>query len=178
MGKVYNNYPAQLAPLSSEKTQLQVRRNEVQTLQTLAHHWEVCKSRKSLTAMLVRMVLQPAAEKNVCCDCLARLAAVGSLRMGPSEHAANLSKFDSLSMSSLHVVEKVIHTAVRPASEPCDEERHLLYQADAVDAVGEAGCSNLASSDHAANSANSDVSMHRGLHELQDNARAIAHTHQ
>ena len=78
MGKVYNNYPAQLAPLSSEKTQPQVRRNELQTLQTLAHHWEVCKSRKSLTAMLVRMVLQPAAEKNVCCDCLVWLASVGS----------------------------------------------------------------------------------------------------
>ena len=61
---------------------------------------------------------------------------LGNAQMGPSEHAANLSKFDSLSMSSLHVVEKVIHTAVRPASEPCDEERHLLYQADAVDAVG------------------------------------------
>ena len=98
--------------------------------------------------------------------------------MGPSEHAANLSKFDSLAISSLHVVDKVIHTAVRPASEPCDEERHLLYQADAVDAVGEAGCSSLASSDHVANSANSDVPLHKGLHELQDNARAIAHTHQ
>ena len=96
--------------------------------------------------------------------------------MGPSEHAANLSEFDPLATSSLQVVDKVIHTAVRPAS--CDNERHLPYPADIVDAVGEAGCSNLASSDHAANSANSDVSMHRGLHELQDNARAIAHTHQ
>ena len=36
----------------------------------------------------------------------------------------------------------------------------------------------LASSDHVANSAKSDVPLHRGLHELQDNARAIANTHQ
>ena len=84
----------------------------------------------------------------------------GQLRMGPSEHAANLSKFDPLATSSLQGVEKVIHTAVRPASEPCDEERHLLYQADAVDAVGEVRCSSLASSDHVANSANSDVPLH------------------
>ena len=94
--------------------------------------------------------------------------------MGPSEHAADLSNFDSLSKSSLHDAEEVIHTA----SEPCDEQRLLLYPADAVDAVGEAGCSSLASSDHVANSANSDVPLHRSLHELQDNARAIANTHQ
>ena len=99
---------------------------------------------------------------------------LGNMRMGPSEHAANLSKFDSLAISSLQVVEKAIHTAVRPASEPCDNERHLLYQADAVDAVGEACCSNLASSDHVANSANSDVLLHRFLHELQDTAMYIA----
>ena len=36
----------------------------------------------------------------------------------------------------------------------------------------------MASSNHVANSANSDVPLHRSLHELQDNARAIAHTHQ
>ena len=36
----------------------------------------------------------------------------------------------------------------------------------------------MASSDHVANSANSDVPLHRSLHELQDNARAIANTHQ
>ena len=53
-----------------------------------------------------------------------------------------------------------------------------IYQADAVDAVGEAGCSSLASSDHVVNSANSDVPLHRSLHELQDNASAIANTHQ
>ena len=100
------------------------------------------------------------------------------MRTGPSEHAANLSKFDSLAINSLQVVEKVIHTAVRPASEPCGAERHLLYQTDAVDAVGEVGCSSLASSDHVANSANSDVPLHRSLHELQDNARVIANTHQ
>ena len=99
-------------------------------------------------------------------------------RMGPSEHAANLSKFDPLATSSLQGVEKVIHTAVRPASGPCDNERHLPYPADIADAVGEAGRSNSASSDHAANSANSDISMHRGLHESQDNARSIAYTQQ
>ena len=74
-------------------------------------------------------------------------------------------------------MEKVIHTAVRPASEPCDEERHLLYQADAVDTVGEAGCSSLASSDHVTNSANSDVPQHRSLHELQENTMSTANTH-
>ena len=98
--------------------------------------------------------------------------------MSPSEHAANFAKFDSLSLGSLHDVEEVIHTAFRPASEPCDEERHLLYPADAVDVVGEAGCSSLASSDHVANSANSDVPLHRSLHESQDDAMSITHTHQ
>ena len=84
--------------------------------------------------MLARMVLQPQ-------ECLLRLPStvgtsgqLGNMRMGPSEHAANLSNFDSLAMSSLHVVEKVIHTAVRPASGPCDNERHLPYPADVADA--------------------------------------------
>ena len=103
---------------------------------------------------------------------------LGNMRMGPSEHAANLSKFDSLAINSLQVVEKAIHTAVRPASEPCDEERHLLYQADAVDADGEVGCSSLASSDHVANSANSDVPLHRGLHKREGNAMSSAYTQQ
>ena len=127
--------------------------------------------------MLVHMVLRPAGEERL----LGMAGSSGQLentRMGPSEHAANLSKFDPLATSSLQGVEKVIHTAVRPASGPCDNERHLPYPSDIADAVGEAGCSSLASSDHAANSANSDVSMHRGLHESQDNARSIAYTHQ
>ena len=77
---------------------------------------------------------------------------LGNTQMGPSGHTANLSDFDSLSGSRLHDAEEVNHTAFRPASEPYDEQRHLLHPVDAVDAVGEAGCSNSASSDHAANS--------------------------
>ena len=99
-------------------------------------------------------------------------------RTGPSEHAANLSEFDPLATSTLQVVDKVIHTAVRPASGPYDNERHLPYPADIADAVGKAGCSSLTSSDHAANSANSAVSVHRGVHESKDNARSVAYTHQ
>ena len=108
--------------------------------------------------------------------CLQRLpstvatsAQLGNTQMGPSGHTANLSDFDSLSESRLHDAEEVNHTEFRPASEPYDEQRHLLHPVDAVDAVGEAGCSSLASSDHIANSANSDVPLHRGLHERQGN---------
>ena len=79
-------------------------------------------------------------------------------------------------MSSLHDVEEVIHTAFRPASELCDEERRLLYLADAVGAVGEAGHLCLASSEHVATSANPDTPL-QSLHELQD-AMATASTHQ
>ena len=98
--------------------------------------------------------------------------------MGPSGHTANLSDLDSLSGSRLHDAEEVNHTAFRPASEPYDEQRHLLYPVDAVDAVGQAGRSSLASSDHIANSANSDVPLHRGLQERQGNAMSIAYTQQ
>ena len=99
-------------------------------------------------------------------------------RMGLSDHAANLSEFDPLATSSLQVGDKVTHAAVRPASGPYDNERHSPYSANIADAVGEAGCSSLTSSDHAANSANSDVSMHKGVHESKGNARSVAYTHQ
>ena len=46
--------------------------------------------------------------------------------MSPSGHTANLSDLDSLSGSRLHDAEEVNHTAFGPASEPCDEKRHLL----------------------------------------------------
>ena len=77
-GKAYNNYLAQLASRRSEKTQLQVSRNKLQILLTLVYHEGVCKSWKSLTTMLVRVFLQPAAQRDVCSDCLARLPPVGS----------------------------------------------------------------------------------------------------
>ena len=103
---------------------------------------------------------------------------LGNTQMSPSGHTANLSDLDSLSGSRLHDAEEVNHTAFGPASEPYDEQRHLLYPVDAVDAVGQAGRSSLASSDHIANSANSDVPLHRGLQERQGNAMSIAYTQQ
>ena len=118
-------------------------------------------------------------------ECLQRLPStvgtsgqLGNTQMGPSGHTANLSDLDSLSGSRLHDVEEVNHTAFGPASEPYDEQRHLLYPVDAVDAVGQAGRSSLASSDHIANSANSDVPLHRGLQERQGKAMSIAYTQQ
>ena len=61
---------------------------------------------------------------------------LGDTQMSPSGHTANLSDLDSLLESRLHDAEEVNHTAFRPASEPYDEQRHLLYPVDAVDAVG------------------------------------------
>ena len=114
-------------------------------------------------------------------ECLQRLPSTvatsgqpGNTQMGPSGHTANLSDLDSLSGSRLHDSEEVNHTAFGPASEPYDEQRRLLYPVDAVDAVGQAGRSGWASSDHFANSANSDVPLHRGLQERQGKAMSIA----
>ena len=100
---------------------------------------------------------------------------LGNTQMSPSGHTANLSDLDSLSGSRLHDAEEVNHTAFGPASEPYDKQRHLLYPVDAVDAVGQAGRSSLASSDHIANSANSDVPLHRGPRERRREVLALVH---